>query len=214
MNLPLENRLKKRAHVQIALLQDELADLVYSVEEKAVLHGGTAIWRCYGGNRFSEDLDFYAPASALEQLPEKAKERGIDVLKFKRADNLIFAKFSDEEAEVRLEVNHANASAGNGVVTAFEKTDGSSMQVLTLTPEQLISEKIAAYQSRRLIRDLYDIHHLGGMVKDGKEISKKVAVFLANLPQPVDEGNLKAIVYSGAIPSFEQLKQSLERRWA
>lgn len=213
MNLPLERRLKKRAHIQVAQLQDELVDLVYSIEEKSVLHGGTAIWRCYGGNRFSEDLDFYAPAKALGELPQKAKERGIEVVKFKKTDNLLYSKFSNGEAEVRLEVNFAKTPVVKGVVCAFEKTDGPSMQVLTLTPEQLIAEKIAAYNSRRLIRDLYDIFHLSGMVNNDAEVAKSVVQLLANLPEPADEENLKAIVYSGAIPSYEQLRQALGRRW-
>ncbi len=212
MNLPLENRLKKRAHVQVALLQDELADLVYSIEEKAVLHGGTAIWRCYSGNRFSEDLDFYAPRqNSLDDLPPKAKERGIEVLKFKKTNSLLYSKFSNGEVTVRLEANFA--SKLRGVVAPFEKVDGSAMQVLTLTPEQLILEKVAAYKSRRLIRDLYDIFHLSGLVKEEQKVAKEVAQLLENLPEPVDEENLRAIVYAGAIPSFSQLEQALKRRW-
>ena len=212
MNIPLENRLKKKAHVQVALLQDELADLVYSIDEKAVLHGGTAIWRCYFGNRFSEDLDFYAPKSnSFDELPSKAKERGIVVLKFKKTDNLLYSKFSNSEATVRLEANFM--SNKQSIVAPFEKADGSVIQVLTLTPEQLIIEKISAYKSRRLIRDLYDIFHLGGLVKEEGKVAKEVGRLLEDLPTPLDEENLKAIVYAGAIPSFSQLKQALSRRW-
>ena len=61
MKLPLFNRLKKRQHRELALLQDEITDIVYRISDEAVLHGGTAIWRCYGGNRFSEDIDIYIP---------------------------------------------------------------------------------------------------------------------------------------------------------
>ncbi|MFH1246948.1 MAG: nucleotidyl transferase AbiEii/AbiGii toxin family protein, partial [Candidatus Micrarchaeota archaeon] len=60
MNFPLANKLKKRLHLETATLQDEVVDLIYSISSP-VLHGGTAIWRCYAGNRFSEDLDFYMP---------------------------------------------------------------------------------------------------------------------------------------------------------
>ena len=59
MRIPLANKLKKRLHSETAFLQDEVIDIVYGLEPNAVLHGGTAIWRCYQGNRFSEDLDFY-----------------------------------------------------------------------------------------------------------------------------------------------------------
>ena len=38
------------------LLQDEVMQIVYGIDSKAVLHGGTSIWRCYGGKGFPEDL--------------------------------------------------------------------------------------------------------------------------------------------------------------
>jgi predicted nucleotidyltransferase component of viral defense system len=211
MERPLEKRLRKRAHVQTALLQDELADLVYSVEESAVLHGGTAIWRCYNGNRFSEDLDFYAPAKKLDGLPEKARERRIEVRKFKKTENLLFARLTNGEAAVRLEVNFT--ARKKGIATQFEKVDGSVMQVLSLSPEDLILEKIAAYRSRRLVRDVYDVFHLSSFVKEDEKVKRTVVELLDGLPKPVDEDNLKAIVYSGAIPSFNQLREALERRW-
>ncbi|MEM1546291.1 MAG: nucleotidyl transferase AbiEii/AbiGii toxin family protein [Candidatus Methanomethylicia archaeon] len=34
---------------------------IYNSFPEAVIHGGTAIWRCYGSNRFSEDVDVYLP---------------------------------------------------------------------------------------------------------------------------------------------------------
>ena len=60
MRIPLANQLKKRQQVETAFLQDEIIRLVYLTTEEMVLHGGTAIWRCYSGKRFSEDLDLYS----------------------------------------------------------------------------------------------------------------------------------------------------------
>lgn len=60
-NIPLTLRLKKQAHKKVAEAQDLIVKELYSVFDGAVLHGGTAIWRCYGGNRFSEDVDAYLP---------------------------------------------------------------------------------------------------------------------------------------------------------
>ena len=46
--------------LKIASLQDYIVELIYSkLEPSAILYGGTAIWRCYGGMRFSENLDIY-----------------------------------------------------------------------------------------------------------------------------------------------------------
>ncbi len=196
------------------MLQDELAELLYGLEPSLVFHGGTAIWRCYGGNRFSEDLDFYSPsvASIDSGLAEAAQAHGLEVTKYKKTDNLVFAKVSNAQTEVRLELNFS--AKKDAAVMPYERTDGSSFDVLVLSPEQLILEKISAYSSRRFIRDLYDLYHLGGYVREEALVGGEAKAFLADVAPPVDEGNLKAILYTGVVPSFEQLVSSLRRRWA
>jgi predicted nucleotidyltransferase component of viral defense system len=59
--IPLSLRIKKESHRKIAQAQDLIIEEVYKKFDRAVLHGGTAIWRCFNGKRFSEDLDFYFP---------------------------------------------------------------------------------------------------------------------------------------------------------
>lgn len=215
MIIPLEKRLRKRMHVEIALLQDETAEILYGIENNLVLHGGTAIWRCYGGNRFSEDLDFYCKdvGKIEEQLKTKLEERGLTVPKFKKTGNLIFCKVSNGGAEICIEINHSAKKTG-AIVRPYEKTDGSFMDVLTLPPEDLVLEKIGAYSGRRFIRDIYDIHHLSNYLTDEIKVRPKIVEFLDSLKPPVDEENLKAIVYSGKIPSFEQIVEALRGRFA
>jgi predicted nucleotidyltransferase component of viral defense system len=212
MNIPIANRLKKRLHVEIGILQDELVDLLYSIDNRIVMHGGTSIWRCYGGNRFSEDLDFYAPGDFSEkEFVEKAGQRGLTVLKYKKTANLVFSKVTDGNVEVRVELNHSASHAGS--IKSYERMDGSLMTVLTLKPEELLLEKISAYRSRRLIRDIYDVFHLSSIAEDSPEMKKALRGFLHKLEPPIDEENLKAIVYSGAIPSFLQMVELLRSRF-
>ena len=55
-------KLRKRAQKDVAGAQDKIVEEIFKVFGKtAVLHGGTALWRCYKGNRFSEDVDVYIP---------------------------------------------------------------------------------------------------------------------------------------------------------
>ena len=55
--------------LRLAELQDEVIDIIYNrVEPDATLYGGTAIWRCYGGNRFSEDIDIYLSNRGLNKF--------------------------------------------------------------------------------------------------------------------------------------------------
>ncbi|MEW6528454.1 MAG: nucleotidyl transferase AbiEii/AbiGii toxin family protein [Candidatus Micrarchaeota archaeon] len=213
MIIPLEKRLKKRMHVEIALLQDEITELLYGIENDIILHGGTSVWRCYGGNRFSEDLDFYcANVKKIEHNFKKAaKSRGLSILKFKKTKNLIFCKVSNRNSEVRIEINFARLKTA--ISKPFEKTDGTFMEVLTLSPEELVLEKISAYQNRRFIRDIYDIYHLSNYVNDEK-IGERMITFFASLEKPVDEENLNSIVYSGNVPAFKQIVAALKRRYS
>ena len=213
MRIPLLNLLKKRVQTQIALLQDELVELVYSLDNTLVLHGGTAIWRCYQGNRFSEDLDFYAKnARKLEEnFKAKASERGLTLLKFKKTENLIFCKVTDGNVEVRLEINFS--ARVKPIVARYERADGSFIDVLSLSPEDLLVEKARAYANRKFIRDIYDVYHLTAYATNRDKVRPVVRTLLAAIQPPVDEKNLKTIVYSGAVPTFKQITESLKRRF-
>ena len=212
MRIPLANKLKKRLHSETAFLQDEVIDIVYGLEPNAVLHGGTAIWRCYQGNRFSEDLDFYfIIGEKLErELTKRIKERNLQLIKYKKTENVVFSKISNNNVEVRLEVNFLPQDK-DIVVRPYEKIDGSFIDIFTLSPEQLLVEKINAYNSRRLIRDIYDIHHLIRYQEKKEETNNLLKSFVYKIKKPVDEENLKAIVYTGAIPSFKQILEALKR---
>ena len=57
--LPIILTLKKEFQKKIARAQDIIVEEMGKHFNQVVLHGGTAIWRCYKGNRFSEDVDVY-----------------------------------------------------------------------------------------------------------------------------------------------------------
>ncbi len=213
MNLPLANRLKKRLHVEIARLQDELVELLYAADNACVFHGGTAIWRCYGGNRFSEDLDFYGLAGPkADAFRTLAESGGLRFLKFKKTENLVFATVTDGAVQVRVEANFRVHK--KPVLKPYEKADGSRINVLTLTPDDLLLEKAAAYRGRRFVRDLYDVLHLSGLTSNHARLQKNMREFSANLVPPVDERNLRAILYAGVVPTAAQLWAAIRGRWA
>ena len=212
MEIPLSKRLRKRTHQEVALLQDELVEMMYAAfqQERPVLHGGTAIWRCYRGNRFSEDLDFYARAGKdfRELFFREAAAGGLGITKYKQTSNVIFAKVSNGSAEVRLEIN--TVKAVGGIVAEYERADGSRMDIRTLSPEELIREKMLAYEGRRMVRDIYDIYHLSRLAGEVRGMGG----FLRGIKPPVDEKNLRAVVYSGVAPSFRQMVEVLSSRFS
>lgn len=211
LKIPIAKQLKKRQQIEIATLQDEIVDIAYSTDENLVFHGGTAIWRCYSGKRFSEDLDFYSTSfsSRIDEFIDKIKANGLSISKAKDTGNVIFLAVTNNRAIVKFEVSHDRKVQGTSVT--YELVDGSSVEILSLTREELISEKILAYSDRRFIRDLYDIFHLTKDPVESDELKKQLLAFCQNLPNPVDESILKSIVYSGLPPSFDRMRSEIIR---
>jgi len=211
--LPLEKKLKKRMHKTIALVQDLLVMEIYDSFSSAVIHGGTAIWRCYGSNRFSEDVDFYFPPrlkkARFEDLQTSLKGKGFSILKFKKTDNSIFAKFSNLNAVVRLEVLFKGVK--DFVTKDFEMSDGTSILVNTLKPEEMVKEKISAYLKRRKTRDLYDVFYLVKSVEDKEKVRDELADFLKKFRKPADEREFKALIISGSIPKPGEMLGAIQR---
>ena len=77
-----------------------------------------------------------------------------------------------------------------------------------------IEEKIGAYKNRRLIRDAYDLLQLSANARLGEEQKAGLMKFIEEIEAPLDEENLKAIVYQGAVPSFAQILEALKRRFS
>ncbi|HRS42757.1 MAG TPA: nucleotidyl transferase AbiEii/AbiGii toxin family protein [Candidatus Diapherotrites archaeon] len=217
MKINLYNRLKKQLHRNIASCQDELVKIIYTIFPEAVFHGGTAIWRCYGGNRFSEDIDlyYYDKKDLVKNLKEGLQAKNLDLIKFKKTDNVVFAKITDKNVEVRLEIRlleRNNQIFKNKTIKQYQNIDGSSMTVFCLSPEELLLEKALAYKNRMLIRDVYDVYYLTSLVNLSAEQKRKFKETIDSWDTPEDEKNLKAIVYLGAIPSFSQLLSEIKRK--
>ncbi|MBI4010250.1 MAG: nucleotidyl transferase AbiEii/AbiGii toxin family protein [Candidatus Aenigmarchaeota archaeon] len=209
--IPLEKRLKKTAHKKLASAQDLLIDVIYAHFPRAVVHGGTAIWRCYNGNRFSEDIDVYVSKKSNEDeifnnFLTSLKSRGFVVKKFKRTANSIFSKFELSGVEIRFEAVFKNVK--NFLVKPFELADGTFANVYTLSPEDLLLEKFLAYKNRKKIRDLYDIWFLSNSV----DITKIKQHLDFSIEEPKDYDSLKALIIFGAIPSIKDLVEGV-RLW-
>ena len=62
----------------------------------------------------------------------------------------------------------------------YELIEGNTVNVLTLSPEELIKEKTLAYNNRRFIRDLYDIYVLITHINHPKMSRGSLINFLNN----------------------------------
>ena len=211
MKIPLANQLKKRQQVEISVLQDEMIRIVYSTSDDPVLHGGTSVWRCYSGKRFSEDLVFYSRSfpDLVDNFRRETTAAGLSITKLKDTGNVIFSQVNDGRVEVRLEINHKRKV--EGIPVKYELADGSYTEVLSLSPNQIIMEKIAAYADRRFVRDIYDIYHLSSVTDEMSSIKERLSVFLDQIERPVDEQILRSLVYIGNPPTFERMISELRR---
>ncbi len=112
--------------LRLAELQDEVIDIIYDrFEPDAVLYGGTAVWRCYGGNRFSEDIDICMSNTALNKLAASVSRYGLSLL------------WRDRELPSIVRIGRGNTSVllesregwGEDTIRQYMRVDGSSTTI-------------------------------------------------------------------------------------
>ena len=209
--IPLEKRIRKRKQLEMARMQDVLVDFVVSLPRPAVFHGGTAIWRVYSGRRFSEDLDFYFTWRDSGWIRKKLKDflepYGMELRKFRDTGNTLFINVIRDGNSVKLEFSNQRK---DGILGSYERVDGTFVSVFVLSPEKMFSEKVSAYLSRFLVRDLYDLIFLYPLCNK-QRIAKEIRRLKIHLDRPKDEKILKTLIIDGVSPTFEQMRNTIMR---
>ncbi|MCX6815690.1 MAG: nucleotidyl transferase AbiEii/AbiGii toxin family protein [Candidatus Aenigmarchaeota archaeon] len=206
---PLFYRIRKKTHADIARAQDMVVEIIYRTMPETVIHGGTAIWRCYSGSRFSEDIDVYIEKkSDLEGFFSLLEKTGFSITRKRLRENSVYSTLEFNGTEVKFEAVFKKV---NGSVMEYETYEGILMNIKTLTPEELIAEKIAAYRKRKKIRDLFDIFFLLRHVKKPEKILGVLKEFLSSFDSPSDEEDLRTIILFGAVPTKEQMLDYIKR---
>jgi predicted nucleotidyltransferase component of viral defense system len=208
--IPLVLRLRKAAHKEIAKAQDMVVTELYRIFESAILHGGTSIWRCYGGNRFSEDIDSYVPKDQgrIGALFENLERRGFVIQKKKVTEKSVYSDLRLNRTAVRFEATFRKV---RGVLKEYETSDGNLITVYTLTPEDLIREKVNAYLGRLKIRDLYDIFFLLRHAKEKERVREPLSLLITDFKMPVDREELKALIIEGIVPAPGAMIEYIKR---
>jgi|SRR3989344_7815727 len=211
-NIPLNLRLKKKTEKEIAYAQDVILGEIYKFFPNAVLHGGTAIWRCYNGNRFSEDVDMYIPRdeNKIEDFFKSLAEKGFKLIKKRIKENSVYSELEFNAIRTRFEATFQNK---NPFSKKYETSESFFINIYTLSPEDLVIEKVETYLKRRKIRDLYDIYFLLTYVEDREKIQDYLKKLIMNYEKPKDEKNLANIILIGIAPSSDELLIGI-KRWA
>jgi len=204
MKIPIALKLRTRARKELAEAQDMIVKEIFNTYDNAIFHGGTAIWRCYSGNRFSEDIDVYLPKDAkkLDQVFENLQKQGFKIEKKKVTDNSLFSNLKSNNVNVRFE---AIFKMSSGELKDYEKIDGNFITVRCLEAEELVKEKVNAYLSRLKIRDLYDIYFLLRFISDKNKVRKELERLLKEFKNPKDEDDLKTLILEGLVPKTNEM---------
>jgi predicted nucleotidyltransferase component of viral defense system len=202
MQEPIKNLIRSQSHLAIAELQDEVVSIIFD-NIHAVLHGGTAIWRCYNGKRFSEDIDVYiSKQSYIDKAVDRITMSGLRITLNRKRRGTVYYDVFGGSARVSLQIKIAKKK---GALVSYEMLNGVKIEIYSLSPEDLIAEKMEAYADRLLIRDIYDIMILTKHVSEKKNIVGAINAFLFEIKKPKDESVLKDLVYAGVIPSFSDM---------
>jgi predicted nucleotidyltransferase component of viral defense system len=207
-----------------AIIEDEIVDLMLKHYGGFVMHGGTAVWRCYGGNRFSRDVDFYSNLNASEeslfqkQFHKLLVESGYPIReeKYNNKTRTLHVIFKGAFTTGKVDLTFAKA---NGVAAEYQRVDGAKRIVLALSAEALLNEKMGTYLDKYArqdheIQDLYDMVVLKNRIsKPTAATRNKLSAFLDRIKDvpPKDEKRLKQLVIGGVAPSFSDMIMLLER---
>ncbi len=206
-----------------AVLEDALVDLIYKNFGGFAMHGGTAIWRCYGGNRFSRDVDFYAN---MDKNDESAVQKALHKLLVGSGYSVREEKYNSKTSTLhiimrgygttgKLDITFAHK---RGEAVEYMRVDGTKRIIYALNPEELLDEKIATYSNKQKaeteeIHDLYDILILKDSVRrPGTKVLRELTALLSSIEKrpPEDVGELPNLLLSSAAPSFDEIVRLLK----
>jgi predicted nucleotidyltransferase component of viral defense system len=195
-------------------LQHLILWLLYSRSQGLIFKGGTALRLVYGGNRYSEDLDFNGPqdVSVLQSLWEIVVAGlgdfgiGAEMRNAWSSDvgysfdvsfrGPLYDGRDHSKGKVRIDVNRRpeEVESRRELVTS-EYDDVRPFVVTVLTLDHLLAEKVRAMVVRGKPRDLYDIWLLlrQGSRPDPELIERKLALYGMSWEPGVLEGALEQV---------------------
>lgn len=210
-----------------AILGDALVDLVYGSlgKVKPIMHGGTAIWRCYGGNRFSRDIDFYVD---IPRARESGFQKDVHKLLIEKGYPIREEKYNNKTDTIHFIVRGYGTTGklditlgdSTGEAAEYLKVDGTRKIIYALSPEAILNEKIAAYfdkfgKKTAEIHDLYDMLILKNKIRNPSVATLKklkgLLVLIEESP-PENEKELSSLLLNGIAPSFKEIIKLL-RDW-
>ncbi len=197
--------------LRLAELQDYVIDLIYDYfHPDALLYGGTAIWRCFGGMRFSDDIDIYMDMDAFSRLLSSLEKYGLRLL-WQDPEFPTRVRIANNVTELLLETKPGYAE---NEMRTYAGIDGTAKTISVLTPTELMTRKMEAYQGRRYVRDIYDLYILTNWLdRSDYVVNSSFSKFLLGILRPIDENVLSSLLYAGKRDLDFSLMVEYIKRW-
>lgn len=222
-------------------LQDVILFILYQeFGSELIFKGGTALSKCYGLDRFSQDLDFTLHSSrdlkpvltsGLERffIPFGLEEREYDVGEkiILRAEGSLYTGSRESVCRIELDIS----SREMVLINPERKKIGRflpeipSYTVIVMAKEEILSEKVRSILIRDLARDVYDLKFLLDLdtIVNTKLVEKKVEYYKLKFDlnsfyraierkRSIWDKELKPIVKE--IPSFKNVFEKIKTRFA
>ncbi len=163
---------------KLELLVHVLHHLTAIFKEKAVLKGGMEL-ALFASERFTNDLDFvFVPFKSKKDIVADI-QACLELLgrnyKIESSLNSKNAKFyvSNAIAEIIVEVSVSNSVESIPVNTEVlaQKHKLPAQMIRVMKPEIALAHKLAAWNERRLVRDLYDIYFWFGILSVSPDLT-------------------------------------------
>lgn len=160
-------------------------------EQHAIVKGGIAL-RLFDCPRSTTDLDYvFVPFTSKKTVASRLRATLAEiedaVVEVQVHSKIIRAQLRVDAAAIQIEANVDIACPSMAVPTAsFALRQGQpSRLVRVIAPDRALASKLAAWNERRLLRELYDVYYLGvrlGAVPDVQELQRRLRHVDSRLP--------------------------------
>ncbi len=186
--------IKNIGQAEIDYFQTILLFIIYqNFGNEIIFKGGTALSKCFGLNRFSEDLDFVCKKEFDFKIIEEGLKRfkidfKIEKESFERSKSYIlrikgplFNGNKNSLCRLILDFSFREEVILKPLIKSIGRflEEIPSFDVYVMSREEIFAEKIRAILTRNKSRDLYDLHFLleSGINSDMDLINKKLKYY-------------------------------------
>lgn len=214
-----------------------LAEIFKRSKGKLVFKGGTALQKCYGLDRFSEDLDF--TADSMDEI--KGVEEALQAItrlygaSFKKSENEVSVSFNlkiegplfekpQSMQTIIIEISKREKVLRKPLLIRLipKYRDLEAQLVVVMDKDEILAEKARALLTRRRARDLYDTYFLlnKGAKIDFELINKKLeyyskkfdlSVLISRINDLKSEWNKELGILMEYPPDFQEMAEFVLR---